>query len=478
MQGKLETTPIEEPPAVEQPAAEQPALEQPAEQAPLDEPAPKQPETAKPKTPVKEAEPTQKPQPDKPSEAPKQPEEEVSGKEESPNESPKKDPELERKHSEVQKEVEDLKNKRDAAVDQEKRLKAQLEKADLDATKAQKELGIQKARGNFKGAKAAQERLDAANARKAALRGKISKASADARDWERLHANKARELEVLDLRLNPQERTALPCFSADTVVWGATGPTPICSLVPGDMVRALDLASKTVVLRPVDAVFVNRTVHFYDIRLDGEVIRATARHRFWLPDEYEWVEAKDLKVGAQLLHWDGLCKEVEEIVYYDVPETPTYNLRVNELPNYFVGPGVLVHNDGAAPYKFGKMNIYEGTNREFPGKIYVGQTDDLERREGEHQEEAAKELERTDLTKEQRDFWEFKKGMKLRERITGLNEDQANYMEQKNINIELKVNKKNLVNRKLVEVSKERMDELELKISKDPIVKEAGFCAK
>jgi hypothetical protein len=473
--GTLEPSPLEEPPAMEQPASEQPALEQP-EQALPDEPAPKQPEAAKPTTPAKEAEPTQKLQPDKPAEVT---DEGKAPDEPTADEPASKDPAAEQKFSDLQKEVEGRKSKWDAAAKKKARLLDQMEKASRDVDKAEKELGIKKARGDWKGAKSAQESVDAAKAKDADLRSKFKQAAAEERDLGREYSKKARELELLDLRLHPEERSSLPCFAADTPVWSAAGPRPICSLAPGDMVRALDLASKTVVLRRIGAVFVNKTVHFYDIRLGGELIRATARHRFWVPDDCEWVEAKELDVGTRLLHWDGLCKEVEEIVYHDVPVTPTYNLSVAEQSNYFVGPGVLVHNDGTVPsYSFGDNIIYEGTNADFPGKTYIGRTNDRDIREGAHQREAAKNLERTDLTDQERDFWKFKENMKIEPRVRGLNDEQAAYMEQKNINIELKVNRENLMNRDLQPVSEKRMLKLEKSIANDPAVREGGFCPK
>ena len=481
VQGTPETPALEEPPAVEQPA-EKPALEQPAEQAPPDEPAPKQPETAKPKTTAEQAEPAQKPQPDKPAAEPaelsKGAETEAPAEGEASEKSTPKDPAAEQKYSDLKKEVEGHKSRWEDAAEKKNRLRDEMNEAGNEKAGAEKELGVKKQAGKPKEIKAAQDRLDAAKAREAELRKQFKKATAEERDLGRKYSNKQAELEKLKLQVYPEERSSLPCFAADTAVWSATGPKPICALVPGDMVKALDLASKAVVLRQVDAVYVNRTVHFYDVRLDGEVIRVTARHRFWLPDEGEWIEAKELKVGARLLHWDGLCKDVEDIVYQDVPITPTYNLRVEEHSNYFVGPGVLVHNDGPARYSFGDNVIYEGTNPDFPGKVYVGRSNNREIRQGAHRREALKNLKRTDLTKEEREFWEFKKGMKLKERISGLNDDQAAFMEQKNIDIEVKVNKDNLVNRDLRPVSQKRMARLEKSIANDPAVRDAGFCPK
>lgn len=522
--GRVEPAPLEEPRPAQRPAPEQPSVEKtaepggPGEQAPKQEPAPKK-QASEPRKPSKakpgakepepapkqvepaEAKPTEAKSPDskpaeakpaeakpaeskpaeskpaesKPSEGPKP--EDKAPAEEAPDK-PNKDPELERRHSELKNEVDELKSKRDAAAERWKRLRDQREKADSDATRARKEIGIQEARGKTKAADAERARLKSALERRAKLDQQISEANNETTKWDRAHAKKARELELLELRLNPEERTSLPCFSAATAVWTATGPKPISALVSGDLVRAYDMAARKPELRAIDAVFVNRTVHFYDILLAGEIIRATGRHRFWLPDQDRWVEARELRTGERLLHWDGSPKVIEAIDYHDVDVAPTYNLQVDGLSNYFVGPGVLVHNAGPANYGFGNNIIYEGTNPDFPGKIYVGRTNDRDIREGSHQREAAKNLERKDLTPEERKFWEFKKGMKLKERVSGLTDDQAAFMEQKNIDIEVKLNKQNLMNRDLRPVSQDRMKLLEKSISNDPAVQKGGFCPK
>jgi hypothetical protein len=83
-------------------------------------------------------------------------------------------------------------------------------------------------------------------------------------------------------------------------------------------------------------------------------------------------------------------------------------------------------------------------------------------------------LKEPNLTPEQREFWEFKKDIVLQERVSGLNPDQANYLEQKNMDIERGANN-DLMNRR-EQVSKKNMPDLEKKIASDPKVQEAGLC--
>jgi hypothetical protein len=132
---------------------------------------------------------------------------------------------------------------------------------------------------------------------------------------------------------------------------------------------------------------------------------------------------------------------------------------------------VLVHNEGAHNYDFGessyKFIIYHGKNKNFPDRVYVGQTDPDQPREGRHHDEANKWLtnnvskdklvgvdnwkekevneliqtlrnERTltdDEVKNLR-YYIFKKNMKLEVKVTGLSANMADWLEQKNMDIQ------------------------------------------
>ena len=55
--------------------------------------------------------------------------------------------------------------------------------------------------------------------------------------------------------------------------------------------------------------------------------------------------AEDLKVGVKVLLSDGSYGIIEAVraIHYDVPQT-TYNFEVADFHTYYVGNGVLVHN--------------------------------------------------------------------------------------------------------------------------------------
>jgi hypothetical protein len=467
-------------------ASGQPELvEEPPPSETPDQPPPRSeqtPQTARPTRPAAEVEPPKQPDPVKsPEQArPETPDQPPESK--GQDEPPTKEPSPQDKLSDLQKELDSLKSKRDAAVRNEKDLWEKIHKAEVDELKAKKDGEAAANQGDIKAQRSAYDRFRAAKASKADANAELPKAVEDADALSRQYSKLVDQKNLLELRANPEAGSEMPCFSADTLVWSASGPKPICDIVAGEMVRAFDLSSRTVALREVKSVSRNETIHFFEIRLDDEVIHATGQHPFWLPDEGYWGKANELRAGTHLQHFDGGRRAIEEIVYRNIPATPTYNLRIDELSNYFVGAGVLVHNGGPRPpYPFGDNIIYEGTNTtnpKFAGKVYIGRTNDIDVRQGAHRAKALRELKRTDLTPKQKEFWEFMKDVELKPRIEGLTEQQAKYFEQKNITNEHLSNKENLMNRKLTEITQDDMDILEQEIANDPAVKAARFCQK
>jgi hypothetical protein len=307
----------------------------------------------------------------------------------------------------------------------------------------------------------------------------LREAEKDVERAQREYTDQFLELKKATLRVNKDLRSRLPCFAADTLVWTPAGPRQIQHLEVGDQVLAYDFGAQACQPRQVLEVYQNLTLRFYRINVGAMNIRATSQHRFWIVGEGAWVEARHLQAGMQLLLTTGCTVAVAAIEVEPQSEAPTYNLHIEGLNTYFVGPGALVHNQGSVTYKFGNLRIYAGTNPKFPGKVYIGQTDDLKTREGQHHAEAEKELQRPDLTPEEREFWEFKRDMVLEERVGGLDGDQANYLEQKNIELETQArgaqSQRDVMNRR-EQVSRENMKTLEERIKADPAVQEEGLC--
>ena len=73
-----------------------------------------------------------------------------------------------------------------------------------------------------------------------------------------------------------------PCFAAGTKVSTPTGDVDIENIKTGDTVYAYDFDDAKVVEETVEATHQNFTYHWVEIELNGEIIRATKSHPFWV----------------------------------------------------------------------------------------------------------------------------------------------------------------------------------------------------
>ncbi len=170
------------------------------------------------------------------------------------------------------------------------------------------------------------------------------------------------------------EMTPAICFPAGTLVHTATGLRPIEDLSVGDRVWAWRSETRTAEPQEITAVVRGFTTTWVDIELAGmPAVRSTPAHHYWVESESAWIAASDLEVGMSLQLRDGrllevLCTSTE---HADDP-SPTFNLSVDELSNFFVGrDGVLVHNMKQSRYA--RLNRPGYTNyvlRDAQGKIY------------------------------------------------------------------------------------------------------------
>jgi hypothetical protein len=292
----------------------------------------------------------------------------------------------------------------------------------------------------------------------------------------------AEEGNLLGLRLNPSSRMALPCFPAGTAVATPAGSTAIELLGIGDEILSYDPDTDREMVVVVDHVFPNRADHVYRIELvDGASIRATGAHPFWEVGRRDWVAARSLGVGDHLFGLGGRPREILDVTFEPGEERSTYNLSVGPAHTYFVGPGVLVHNAAMTLPLGGRFVIYRGfipgTRNDPTAPVYVGQTDQgVLVRQGQHRAEALRELQRTNLTAQERQFWEFKRDMVLEEFIDGVDSPYASYLEQRNIDIERQLRGRSNVMNRINAVDPERMPELTRQIAADPRVRAAGLC--
>lgn len=340
------------------------------------------------------------------------------------------------------------------------------------------ELRTRLERSADRAARLREQRYGASEARRAELLEQI-------RAEERRQAGLRAELDPLNREMseidrgierirNPNPLTTPPCFLAGTQVATPRGPRPIETLAVGDLVFAFDTHHDRLTTRAITAVHRGRAVQTCRLTVRGTAIDATLRHRFLVGEA--WVDAVDLAPGDELLAIDGADARVDATELVDHAEdVTTYNLTVEVDATYFVGPGVLVHND-AASYSFGPYVVYEGVNPAFPELIYIGQTNDIRARGSQHQAEARAALREPGLSPAERRFWEFKANMELRPRVTGLDERMADFFEHVNFRDEVARRGRGDVMNRMEIATPERARALEAAIRADPRVRAAGYC--
>ena len=136
------------------------------------------------------------------------------------------------------------------------------------------------------------------------------------------------------------------CFTGDTLVSTADGDRRIDEIEAGDYVWSYDTELDEKVLVKVTNVSVTETdmlVHV--ITSEGDDIRTTMFHPFYVKNIVEWKSASNLIAGDELLVEDGRVVYVERVRIERLTENiAVYNLEIGELHTYFVADGVLVHN--------------------------------------------------------------------------------------------------------------------------------------
>jgi hypothetical protein len=134
----------------------------------------------------------------------------------------------------------------------------------------------------------------------------------------------------------------MSCFAKGTPVWTKTGQRPIESLEMGDLVLSQDVNTGSLKYQPIVGRTVRPPCQILKISVDGESIRTTKGHPFWVSGA-GWRMAKELDDGARLCATRG-SSGITKIVLDGQEEA--YNLVVADYSTYFVGEhGLLVHDN-------------------------------------------------------------------------------------------------------------------------------------
>ncbi|MBT1706119.1 polymorphic toxin-type HINT domain-containing protein [Chryseosolibacter indicus] len=132
------------------------------------------------------------------------------------------------------------------------------------------------------------------------------------------------------------------CFVKGTSVHTSTGLKPIESIKAGDSVYAYNEKSKTRTLQPVARTFTRAFNKLVKVFTRKDTLLTTSNHPFFANNN--WVPAKALRKGSQILLLSGLLTSVDSVAMVDSLAT-VYNFEVAGDHNYYVGVnGLLVHN--------------------------------------------------------------------------------------------------------------------------------------
>ena len=142
------------------------------------------------------------------------------------------------------------------------------------------------------------------------------------------------------------------CFLAGTQIHMLDGSTKnIEDIEEWDIVLSYNTQTKHNEYNKVLEKYVheNNREELYELTIDGNVLEVTAAHRFYVVDDgyqciEDWISASKLKVWYKLMMKDGQYVTIDEITHHSHFGT-VYNLNVENVHNYYVDEGYLVHNE-------------------------------------------------------------------------------------------------------------------------------------
>lgn len=147
------------------------------------------------------------------------------------------------------------------------------------------------------------------------------------------------------------------CFVAGTPVMTELGLRPIESIRTGDLVLAKEIKTGQLTFRPVVQSTEREPVALVQIELESETLICTPGHLFWLSGQ-GWTRARELQPG-DVLH--GAREPMRVRSVSDASSQSTFNLMVEEFPNYFVGKSLVLTHD---------VTAHEYCEETIPGRKY------------------------------------------------------------------------------------------------------------
>jgi len=155
--------------------------------------------------------------------------------------------------------------------------------------------------------------------------------------------------------------STMKCFVAGTMILTVAGLVAIENIKAGDKVIATNPETFEVAEKTVLETYVRETTELLHLTINGEVIKTTFEHPFYVKD-VGFVEAGKLQVGDKLVDSRGNVLVVEE-KKLEITDKPVkvYNFKVDNFHTYHVGENrVLVHN--ANKYVKGTSKTGQGSN--------------------------------------------------------------------------------------------------------------------
>ncbi|MBW3521118.1 Hint domain-containing protein [Chryseobacterium sp. NKUCC03_KSP] len=133
------------------------------------------------------------------------------------------------------------------------------------------------------------------------------------------------------------------CFVAGTLISTTEGLKKIEDIEIGDLVWSYNESNKNNELKKVVSTSKNDAKSFILINIGNVKIECTLEHPFYMNGN--WVEAKDLKIGDELLSKDGQISKITSITKEENSKI-VYNFEVEDNHNYYVSEyAILVHNN-------------------------------------------------------------------------------------------------------------------------------------